>query len=446
MKPVRVGGREINRRSLLRGMLGGAAVAIGLPTLEMFLSDSGKALACGGVIPKRFGLFFWGNGNRPERWIPTAEGNTWDLSEELAPLVNVKDRLTVVSGMAVKIPNVYPHGSGAAGLLTGMDLLNDGTNTTYAGPTVDQLIAQAIGSQTIYQSIQTSASGGSGLSYNGPNSRNPPEGSPYALFERIFGGSFHLPGDTAAVDPTLALRQSVLDAVLSDANALKSRVGAADKIRLEQHMDGIRQIELRLAKLQEDPPQLDACGVPPAPLTEYPDVDGRPQLSAINRAMCDLLVMALSCDQTRVFGHYFSDPVSDLLYTNATAGHHDLTHNEGGDQPEVHMITTQIMGEFAYLLERMKAVPEGESTLLDNSVVLGCSEVGLAQTHSIIDMPILIAGTACGKLRPGIHYRSYTQENASQVMLSLIRSMDILESSFGADVGEATEGLSAIEV
>jgi hypothetical protein len=427
-------------------VLGGAAVAIGLPTLDLFLDSRGRALACGGVIPKRFGLFFWGNGIRPEKWVPSGEGTDWILSEELAPLVNVKDHLTVVSGMAVKIPNVYPHTSGAAGLLTGRDLKVDGSDTTYAGPTVDQLIAQSIGGNTVYQSLQTSASKGNGLSYNGPHSWNPAEGSPIALFQRIFGGSFHAPGDSAPVDPTLALRQSVLDAVLSDANTLKGKVGAADKARLDEHMDNIRQIELRLAKLQEDPPQLDACAVPPSPLDDYPDVDGRPQLTAVNQAMCDLIVMALACDQTRVFGHYFSDPVSDLLYTGTTAGHHDLTHNEADDQPQVNSITVQIMEGFAYLLEKMQSVQEGDTTLLDNSVVLGCSEVSLGQTHSINDMPIVLAGTACGKLKSGLHYRSYTQENASEVMLSLIRSMDIVAGSFGEDDGQATEGLSAIEV
>lgn len=444
--PVQLHGRAVGRRTLLKGFLGGALISIGLPPLEFFFNNNGNAYACGGVIPRRFGMFFWGNGNRPDRWVPAQEGTDWALSEELAPLANIQHKLSVISGMAVKFPNTSPHGTGAAGLLTGFDLIPEGDGTTYAGPTIDQYIANAIGGDTLYRSLQTSPSGGAGMSYNGPSSRNPAEASPYALFERLFGDSFHLPGDGGVIDPTLALRQSVLDAVLEDANRLKSQVGSADKLRLDQHMEGIRELEQRLARLQEDPPQLDACARPTPPLSDYPAIEGRPQLSAISRAQCDLLVMALSCDQTRVFGHYFSDPVSDLLYSQSSAGHHDLTHNELDPQEEVHEITIEIITELAYLLEKMESVMEGDETLLDNSVVLATSEVSLAQTHAIDDLPIVVAGTGCGTLKTGIHYRSYTSENASKVLLTVVRAMDINAASYGDAEGEATDGLSEIEV
>jgi hypothetical protein len=438
-------GRPLTRRSVLRGLLRGAVVGIGLPPLEAFFDDSGRAYACGGVIPRRFGLFFWGNGNRPERWLPIGEGDSWELSEELAPLVNVKDHISVVSGMSVKTGNVYPHTSGAVGLLTGQGPLVSGDTTTFAVPSIDQLIAAQIGGDTIYSSLHTTATGAGGLSYNGPNNRNPPEASPYALFERVFGAGFRVPGDEGVIDPSLGLRQSVLDAVMEDTNALKGRVGAADAIRLEQHLEGIRELEQRLALLQQDPPDLDACVMPDEPLPDYPDIDGRPQVSARSRAMVDLLAMALACDQTRVFAHWFSDPVSDTLYEGATAGHHSLTHNETGDQPEVNDITVQIMEELAYLVEKLASIPEADGTLLDNCAILATSEVSLGQTHSVDDMPIVLAGSACGGLKPGVHYRSYTQENASAVMLSLVRAMDIPATSFGADEGEVTDGLGAIE-
>jgi hypothetical protein len=444
MAIIRVQGKFLSRRSLLRGVLGGAIVSIGLPPLEYFFNQSGNAYACGGVIPKRFGIFYWGNGMRPERWVCTGDGTEWELSEELASLINVKSRLTVVSGMAVKLPNLVPHTSGAGGLLSGAPITDD--QASFTAPSIDQLIAAEIGSDTLYRSLQTTATGASGHSWNGPYSQNPPENDPYSFFERIFGSGFHLPGDSAAIDPTLALRQSVLDAVLEDANRLKNQVGANDKIRLDAHLEGIRELEQRLAKLQEDPPQLDACGVTEAPLTEYPDEDGRPQISARSRAMCDLLVMAMACDQTRVIGHYLNDQVADTLFPGASAGHHDLTHNESGDQPEVHSITTQIIEEYAYLLEKMQAVQEGEETLLDNACILGCSEVSLGQTHSLEDLPILLGGSACGKLKTDIHYRSYTSENASKVCLSLIRAFDIVQASFGVDEAYVTDGLSSIEV
>ncbi|MCB9764180.1 MAG: DUF1552 domain-containing protein [Alphaproteobacteria bacterium] len=438
--------RRPTRRTVLRGLLGGAAVTVGLPPLQCFFNESGTAWADTGGFPKRFGLFFWGNGHLPERWLPLSEGAGYTLSDQLAPLAGVQDLVTVVTGLNVQVPNEVPHGSGAAGLLTGMAPLIENGSDTFAGPSVDQIIAEAIGRETLYSSLQTACSNINGLSYNGPNSRNPPEYSPYAFFERLFGAGFREPGSDAEPDPNLALRRSVLDAVMEDAATVQANVGYEDRLRVEEHLDGVRELELRLARLQEDPPNLEACLRPDAPATEYPDVDGRPQLSAINRAMCDLLAMALACDQTRVFTHFFSQPVSDVLYPGATAGHHDLTHNEPGEQLQVHDIVVQIVAEYAYMVSALAGIAEGDGTLLDHCVVLGTSEVGFARTHSLNDLPILIAGSAGGVLRQGIHYRAVGGENASKMMLSLIRSMDILATEFGTEDARATDGLSGIEV
>ena len=438
--------QPLSRRALLRGFGRAGAVALALPFLEAFL-DSRAWAACETGLPRRFGIYYWGNGNRPERWTPIGEGegDAWALSEELAPLVNVKDRVCVVSGYAVRTPNVYPHNSGAIGLLTGATPTSENGSETVRRATIDQVIANAIGGDTVYRSLQTTSTGADGWSYNGPNSRNPPENSPFALYERIFGATFRAPGEEGVVDPSLGLRQSVLDLVAEDIARLQARVGAADRARLDQHLTGVRDIELRLARLQEDPPNLAACARPEPPLAEYPDIDGRPQLSARTRAMCDLLIMAMACDQTRVFGHYFNDPVRDTRFPGASAGHHDLTHNETGDQPEVHAITVQIMEEYAYLLERMAEVPEGDGSLLDNSIVLATSDVSLGQTHSLDEMPIVLAGGGCGALRTNLHTRSYSRDNVSHVMLSVVRAMGVELPTWGDEEGEVSEGLAEIE-
>jgi hypothetical protein len=437
----------INRRHLLRGFLRGSLVSVALPPLEAFFNSSGTAYACGGAIPRRFALFYWGNGNNPNYWVPTGEGegDEWSLSTELASLAAIKHKLSVVSGMAVKVPNTEAHLATAAGMLSGAPLQAVGTDFTFMAPSIDQVIAAELGDDSIFRSIQTGATNNSGMSYNGPSSKNPPETSPYALYELIFGSTFREPGEEGVVDPRLGLRQSVLDAVMADTAALRKRVGAADAARLDQHLDGIRDLEQRLARLQEDPPNLEACTRPSEPLAEYPDIDGRPQISAVSRAMCDLLVMALACDQTRVVSHYLTDPVSNVLFPGASAGHHNLTHDEPGDQPEVHAITSLCVEEYAYLLGAMDAVPEADGTLLDNCAVLGTTDVSKGQTHSGEDMPILIGGSACGALRTGLHYRSYTSENVSKVLLTLIRSMDITASDFGQDEGYVTDGLADIE-
>jgi hypothetical protein len=434
----------LNRRTLLRGAFGGAAISLALPPLEAMFNSSGTAYALDGILPKRFGLFFWGNGNRPELWTPTGtgDGGAWSLSTTLQPLASIKSKLLVVTGTAVKLPNDSPHSSGAAGVLTAHPLGDPADEDSYNAPSIDQIIAEEIGNDTLYRSLETGVTG-SGLSYNGPNSKNPAETDPIAFYNRVFGETFREPGDTT-IDPKLGLRRSILDGVMGDIETLKTQVGTADKTRLEQHLDGLRDLELRLSRLEEDPPDLEACIKPPTVTGDYAYIDGRPQLTEVNQVMVEMLAMAMACDQSRVFSHWFSDPVNGVLFPGATAGHHDLTHNEGGDQPEVAAITLQCIEAYAALLNAFEAIPEGSGTLLDNCVILGTSEVSLGQTHSILDMPILIGGSACGALKQDHHYQSLGAENCSKVLLSLMQALDITVTSIGVDEGLADTPLSAM--
>jgi Protein of unknown function (DUF1552) len=284
------------------------------------------------------------------------------------------------------------------------------------------------------------------LSYNGPHSVNPAESSPAALFRRIFLDGFVMPGSMPTPDPRLPLRRSVLDAVMGDVNDLQQVLGSADKERLDQHLDGIRTLERQLVKLEENPPSLAACALPEAPKDAYPDVAGRPSLSEVSRALVDVLVMALACDQTRVFSQWFSSPVNNLLYPGATAGHHRLTHDEPGEQPEVHRILLYIMTELAYLVSALAGVQEGDGTLLDHCAVLATSDCSYGRAHLVEEYPILIAGGCNGALVPGVHYRSPSNENASKVLLTLARAMGLTLDSYGKDAGLVTSSLSAIEV
>ena len=317
---------------------------------------------------------------------------------------------------------------------------------TVTAPTIDQVIAKEIGGETVYRSIETGVHNSqAGYSYNGPNSRNPTENDPFALYERLFGDTFREPGEEGVVDPSLGLRRSVLDSVVQDANSLNGELGQQDRERLEQHLDGVRDLESRLARLQEDPPELEACTRPGEPVSDFPDVDGRPQALEKNEVMTDLLAMALACDQTRVFGHYFSSPVSELLYPGISAGHHDLTHNEPDPQDEVNACVKICMEAYARLLTALDSIPEGDGTLLDNCLILGASEISLGRTHSLQDMPIVLAGGGCGRIRMGWHHRG-AGENTSRVMLTLLRAMDINATEFGTDEGRVTDGLGAIEL
>lgn len=434
------------RRSFLRGVFGGTAVTLALPVLPCWLNNNGTAFASGEGLPRRFVMFFWGNGNLPDRWVPDQVGPDYALTPQLMPLARHKERFSVVTGTRVRIPNIVPHFSGAAGLLSGQPLDTSGGQETFASASIDQRIAAEIGRDTRFRSIELGADARAGLSYSAAGSRNPPEDNPHALFLRLFGEGFRLPGEDPIIDPRWALRRSVLDAIGEDAADLRKRIGAEDKVRLDQHLDGIRDLERRLARLEDDPPDLASCDRPGEPAASYPPIDGRLQMAEKNRVFTDLMAMALACDQTRVISNFFSYPVSNVLFPGASAGHHQLTHDEPGDQPEVHMITMQCLDAFAELLDALIAVPEGEGTLFDRCAVLGTTEISYGRTHSLEEFPILVAGGAGGRLRLGEHIRSTTGDSTSRVMLSLARSVDAGLASFGEGDQRASEGFGALEL
>lgn len=434
---------KLNRRSVLRGVVAGGLVSLGLPWLEVFEKT---ASAAPDSFPKRFGLFFWGNGVLPDLWVPKATGTSYQLSPTLAPLAPHQSKIAVVSGMKVPIVNEVPHYSGPIGFLTGSPS-QTGKADAFGAPTLDQVIANVIGADSRFRSIEASVQPGSkGLSHNGVNSPNPAESSPAALFQRVFGPEFVKPGTTPPYNPTLDLRKSILDGVNEDAKSLQGALGANDKRRLDQHLDGVRALEKRIQRLKEAPPNLAACVVPGGPKAEYPEVAGRPPMSEISRAMVDILAMTLACDQTRVFSLWFTHPVNNTLFAGAPAGHHQLTHDEPGGQPEVAKILGQVMTELAYLLKTLDSIPEGEGTLLDHCGILATSDCNYGRQHTLDDYPIVICGGANGALKTGHHYRAPGPDNTSKVALSLARAMGVPIESFGAAEGKTTTGLPAIEV
>ncbi len=434
-----------SRRGFLRGVLRGGLVTLALPWLEIFAGRRARAATCDSGLPKRLVVWFWGNGNRPERWTPTGEGADYTLSEALSPLAAFQDRLTVLSGYSTKVDNISPHWSGAAGLLTGQQIEGDDDNWTAASPTIDQVVADAIGADTAYGSMQVGVQSDEVFSYAGPNAPNYGETDPATLYERLFGEGFREPGTDTEPDPSLGYRRRVLDAVMEDVRSLQSELGAADRIRLDQHLEGIASLEDRLRKLQEDPPDLAACVRADAPEESYPEIDGRAQIQAIHGAMSQLVAMSLACDQTRVVTMQITRPLNNTLFPDATDGHHNLTHNEGGDQPQVADITTYLMTCFADFLGALDAIPEGEGTLLDNTIVLACSETSEGKTHSLDEVPLLLAGGGCGSLATGRHIRSYTQENVGKVMVSVLRAMDVNVVTWGEGASEVDEGVTELE-
>lgn len=447
------------RRNFLRTAAFGTPIALGLPLFDSVLNDNGTAFAQGEPLPRRFGIFFWGNGRGTEasRWTPATTGAGWQVSEELAPLAAYKNYINVVSGMRVALSaSPQGHHKGAAGILSGREFIaqepgNGPYRSTFSGPSIDQVIAAELGGTTPYRSLEIGISErlirGEGtslqfLSHNGPDSPNPQEYDPSALFDRIF----QMPGepvDAGLAEAASAMKKSVLDNVTGELTALHQRIGTRDRARLDQHLSNIREIELRLGAALSGGAE---CMTPqnPGPVPEHPD--GEP-LVARMQAMSELIALALACDITRVFSVHFSGSAANPVFhqVDVSEGNHVLSHEGDAAQSEMIRSTIFTMEQLGVLLGALERVPEGDHTLLHQSAILASSDTSDGALHSVEDYPILVAGGGGGALKtPGVHYAS-NKENTSRVLLSLVRAMGIDASEFGDGGGYVTEGCSAIE-
>jgi hypothetical protein len=449
---------KLSRRTLLRGSLGGICVSVALPALEAMLDSHGTAHADGSPLPRRLGIFFWGNGVKLDRWVPSGTGEGYELSPALQPLLAFKSKFSVVSGLDLKTGNERGHHAGCVGILSGAPMIsqphpNSNYASTFSQPSIDQVAAAAIGQGTRFRSLELGISTrvvkseGTTLNYlshNGPDNPNPPEYDPGKLFDRLFGPDFMQPMASQAVQVSRRLRKSVLDAVAEDLTGLQTRVGLNDRRRLDQHLANVRAIEKRLAG-DVGSSSLGVCSAPvrPAPIV---DQNGQEKLAERMKAMSDLTALALACDQTRVFSVLFTGSVGSTVFwqIGTDVGHHSLSHDEPGDQPLIHKSTVFTMEQFAILLGALNAVTEGDGTLLDHCGILASSDVAEGREHSIEDYPILVAGRAGGALRSGLHYRG-DGGNTSQVLLTLLRSVGLPLSEFGDAGGRVSQGCSAIE-
>jgi hypothetical protein len=458
----------IPRRTFLRGSVAaGLSVSIGLPLLEAMLNGHGTALAQdGSALPKRFGVFFFGNGRGVEadKWRPTGSGAGWTPSLELAPLMDIKDYVSVVTGMNARLANSpQGHHKGSAAILSGYDFVTQPKNnapyrSTFAKPSIDQLAAAAIGKDTAFKSLELGVSrrvvNGEGttlqyISHNGPDSGNPAEINPSAVFERLFAnGAPTGPGGMASpVSEALrALRASVLDTVKGDLAAMNERVGAADKIRLEQHTEAIRAIEKRLQAAGPGGMTVPACDDPmePAAITAE---NNREPIAERMSAFGDLLALAMSCDMTRVFSIQFSGSAGGPVFwqVGATRAHHDLSHDGASSQDIMEKITVFTMEQFAALLTKFRDTPDGTGNLLDSMAILGTSDHSDGAAHVVNDYPILVAGKAGGALvHPGVHYAS-REEHTNKVLLTVLRSVGVDIAEIGDGNYRMTEGVTALE-
>jgi hypothetical protein len=452
----------ISRRALLGGAAaGGALVTLPLPRLGAMFDGNGTAYAADGQRLQRFGVYFVGNGFVPGPFAPRprATGPIGELGTQLLPLAALVKKITVASGFELKTGRTLgvPHGHFAGGL-TGVAAT---PNRVFQAPTIDQVIAQgALGAGVPYRSLEVAvanATPGVGqkiyhaVSHRGPNQPNDPEYSPAAVFARIFKGFTPRPADPAmaaapppAVDPSLELDKSLLDAVSEDARALAQRLGREDRARLQSHLEGIRSLETRIAGLGAPGgggPVAGACKTPGEMAQAAETGSGLNEQVAALQA--DLVVAALSCDLTRVFFYQLTKPAAHVNYgiPDVTGDFHGICHGDAGnDQLRVQKGVAHTMKQFAGLLAKMDAVNEGSGTLLDNASVMVSTCVSWGKTHTQWEWPCVIGGR--GGLRPdgngyylkgGWHLRAPNFDNFNNVLLTLMNLNGANAKTLGKD-------------
>jgi hypothetical protein len=445
--------KRLSRRSVLRGVLRtGAAVAIPLPIFDAMLNDHGTALAQGADLPRRYCTWFFGNGILPGKWVPSSTAADWTLSEQLAPLANVKDWLTVVSGLRKMIPNNSPHPSGSAAATTGANVENNSASM----PSIDQIVAD-VNPGGDFRSLEVGVSDADpdgpentlhAVSHRGPNAPNYPEYDPHAFFTRIFTGRT----DDGTVDQMVKLNQvkkSILDAVLGDGAELDGLLGANDKKRLSDHLDAIRAIETRLETMPTNPimipedPQI--AGIGKDTKSEAP--------VAVNEVMAEMLAVAFASDITRNASFVFTLPAAHAFYRSLGNDmnddfHNTISHGDPGtssDQPRVHRGVVYTMQALSVFLGKLSMLTEGAGTVLDNSLVYVTSCTAWGKNHDIIDWPVLFAGRAGGALKGNQHYRA-ADHNLSEALMTIAKIFGSPLTSIGKDQGKTSAELSGLRI
>ncbi len=439
---------RFNRRNLLRGMMGGAAVTVGLPFLDCFLNMNGTALADGQPLPVNFGTWFWGLGLNPGRWEPAKAGKLEAMNVELQPLAAHKDKMNVFSGMKAFLdgkPNGV-HFSGVQGMLTG----TVPRGMTADKPSVDTLIADQIGTRTRFRSLEVCCAGNPSHSQSRRSGAvvNPGEISPVALYTRVFGPEFKDPNAADFTpDPAVIVRKSALSAVADDRADFVKTLGAADKARLDEYFTSLRELEQQLALQLQKPAPLAACTVP-GKVDESPIGTEIEIVKNNHKLFAGLLAHALACGQTNVINVAYSDATSSLRRAGGTQTHHEFSHEEPVDavlgyQPTLAWFFNEIMGSLAFFLASLDGIKEGDKTLLDRTVIMTATDLGYAKLHGLENMPMMTFGSGNGKLKTGLHIAAQG-EPTSRLGLTLQQVMGVPVSSWGTDSMQTSKTITEI--
>ncbi len=442
--------KSIDRRRVLRGMLGGTAVTVALPFLDCFLNENGTAFASGAPLPVCFGTWFWGLGMNPGRWEPPTAGKITEFGPELAGLTPYKDKVNVYSGTKVILDGrpMITHFTGDWAVLTGTTPREERVII----PSVDMLIADVIGTKTRFRSLEVSSTGNAVHSYSrrAGAAVNPAEVSPAALYTRIFGPEFKDPNSADfKPDPQVMARQSVLSAVRDQRDDLAKTLGASDKARLDEYFSSLRQIEQQLDLELQKPAPLAACSSPDKPTdvvlgSEIESVKGNHKLFA------NILAHALACGQTRVINVTFNDATSSLRKQGSSMTHHVYSHEESidpvlGYQPNVTGFIMNISGGLADMVGALDSIKEGDGTLLDRMLLMATTDTGYAKVHSLDDMPLLTAGRAGGRMKTGYHVVA-KGDPATRLGLTVQQAVGVPINSWGTDSMQTSKTFTEVMV
>lgn len=440
---------NFTRRRVLRGMAHGSAVAVALPLLNCFLNDNGTALANGAPIPQRFGTWSWGLGMSESIFVPKRTGRGYDLPEEIAMFAPIQDKMNLFTNFNAfrdAAPNLC-HTTGWVILRSGSAPLNGAARP---GETIDVTIAKKIGTTTRFPMVTVTATGDprDTQSYESATSINNAEGSPLALYMSMFGADYQDPNaEDFTPSPRILVRKSVLSSVTEDAQKLMAHVGTEDRARLDQYFTNLRELERQLERQLEKPEPREACVQAKRPPELATGVDHE-LVGQRHRLFTDLLVMAIACDQTRVFNATYSKSFSSTTKAGYEKPHHTASHEEAVDaklgyQPMVSWFLRRGFEEWVYFVQAFDRIKEGDGTLLDNMLIYASTDQSFAKVHSIDGLPMFSAGRAGGRIKTGMHLDGGGTPG-TRLGYTMMKTLEVDVSSWGTQSNTTAKEISEI--
>ena len=440
--------KALPRRTFLRG----AGAAVALPLLDAMVPAHTALAATAGNPVKRLGFVYIPMGSNIAQFTPKQVGRITELSPTLRPLTPVIDQIAVLTNM--ELQNAYPgtHATANAAFLSAARAKRTESADYHLGTTVDQIAAKKIGQDTALPSLELSMDlygsvGGcdngyacvynNNLSWSSPTTPLPSEAHPRIVFERLFGDG----GSAADRKAALHRRGSVLDLLGEDVGRLQRELGQNDRNNVNQYLDTIREVERRIQKGESN-----------AADSKLSDLDrplGVPTAFADHaKLMFDLQVLAFQGDVTRVITFQLAREASARTYPEigVPEAHHPTSHH-GGDPEKLEKlakINTYHISLFGYFLEKLKATPDGNGSLLDHSVYLYGSCMGNSSIHSHQDLPILVAGGGAGQMKGGRHIKYDKPTPLANLHLTLLDKVGVHLDSFQDSQGKVPELLEPL--